>query len=181
MLLDPPEQVDEWRRLVEHALDVMDLRSRLVPSLKGPASKQGKSEVRRYRNALVRLRIAYRRFGPTTRPWFSLLAADTQEAVIGREIARADAWLKVPTRPSGGKDGSRGMAAVTLAHTLLGQRFGFERITTTRGKAYHRLSAILFGDRKADHYEYMRAYLRGLDRNLAENNPGLSIFFVVRF
>ena len=57
MLLDPPEQVDEWRRLVEHALDVVDLRSRLVPSLQGPASKQGKSEVRRYRNALVRLRI----------------------------------------------------------------------------------------------------------------------------
>ena len=161
MLLDPPEQVDEWRRLVEHALDVMDLRSSLVPSLKGPAAKQGKLEVRRYRNALVRLRIAYRRFGPTTRPWFSLLAADTQEAVIDREITRADAWLKVPTRPSGGKDGSRGRAAATLAHTLLGQRFGFERITTTRGKAYHRLSAILYGDRKADLYEYMRAYLRG--------------------
>jgi hypothetical protein len=54
MLLDAPEQIDEWRPLVEHALDVMDLRSRLVPSLRGPASKQGKSEVRRYRNALVR-------------------------------------------------------------------------------------------------------------------------------
>ena len=111
----------------------------------------------------------------------SALAADTKEAVIDREIARADAWLKVSTRPSGGKDGSRGRVAATLAHALLGQRFGFERITTTRGKAYHRLSAILCGDRKADHYEYMRAYLRGLDRNLAENNPGLSIFFVVRF
>ena len=86
MLLDPPEQVDEWRRLVEHALDVLDLRSSLVPSLKGPAAKQGKLEVRRYRNALVRLRIAYRRFGPTTRPWFSLLAADTQEAVIDRRL-----------------------------------------------------------------------------------------------
>src|SRR4249920_3789098 len=101
MLLDPPEQADEWRRLVEHALDVMDLRSSFLPSLKGPAAKQGKLEVRRYRNALVRLQISYRRFGPTTRPWFSLLAADTQEAVIGREIARADAWLKVSTRPSG--------------------------------------------------------------------------------
>jgi hypothetical protein len=86
MLLDPPEQVDEWRRLVEHALDVLDLRSSLLPSLKGPAAKQGKLEVRRYRNALVRLRIAYRRFGPTTRPWFSLLAADTQEAVIDRRL-----------------------------------------------------------------------------------------------
>ena len=86
MLLDPPEQVDESRRLVEHALDVMDLRSSLVPSLKGPAAKQGKLEVRRYRNALVRLRIAYRRFGPTPRPWFSLLAADTQEAVIDRRL-----------------------------------------------------------------------------------------------
>ena len=166
MLLDPPEQVDEWRRLVEHALDVMDLRSRLVPSLKGPAAKQGKLEVRRYRNALVRLRIAYRRFGPTTRPWFSLLAADTQEAVIDREIARADAWLKVSTRPSGGKDGSRGRAAARLAHALLGQRFGFERITTTRDKAYHRLSAILYGDSKADLYEYMRAYLRGFRQKL---------------
>ena len=73
MLLDPPEQVDEWRRLVEHALDVMDLRSSLLPSSKGPASKQGKSEVRRYRNALVRLRsptdVSARQPGLGSRCW----------------------------------------------------------------------------------------------------------------
>ena len=135
-LLDPPEQVDEWRRLVEHALDVVDLRSRLMPSLKRPASKQGKLEVRRYRNALMRARIAYRRLGPTIRPWFSLQAANTQEAVIEREIARADPYLKGSTKPSGSKDASRAKTTVAAAHSLIAPRFGLnERITTTRGKA----------------------------------------------
>ncbi len=172
-LLDPPpKELNEWQQWVEHALDVVDLRSRLVRSLKGPISKQGKLEVRRYRNALLRVRAAHRGFDPAVRPWFSLLAADTQEAVIEREIARADSLLRLPARPSGGKDASRAKAAVALAHSLLVHRFGLERVTTTRpprqpsdehdrrGEAWARLSAVLLGDRKADLYEHMRAQMR---------------------
>jgi hypothetical protein len=173
-LLDPREQhrnreleADERRRLVEDVLDTVDRRVTLEASLKGPASKQGKLEIRRHRNALARSQMTYRRLGRANKRWFSLQAADTQENVTAREIAVANDLLKWSARPSGGKDSSRARAAARLAHRLL-ERFGFKHITITRGKAYHRLSAVLFGDRNADLYEHMRAYVHGLRQELGK-------------
>ncbi len=53
--------------------------------------------------------------------------------------------------------------AVKLAHQLL-QRRGL-KITTTRGGLWWRLAAILFGNPRADLFQYMRRYSRDAEKS----------------
>ncbi len=159
LLAPPPRHRAECQRDIEMALNWVERHVAAVLSFRVAGSKKGKAGLRRYRDALRRLNIAYRTLDPAISPWFSL--AETAyvpgQTVIDREIAKAEAFLGRASLPPH-RDASRNKAAVLIATYLL-DRWGHKAAVTRSGK-WARLAKILAGDPRVDLFDHLREFKR---------------------
>jgi hypothetical protein len=146
-----PEDREQCRRRIETALDdiagieeVADtFRSRLY------ASKVTKAKVQSLRDVLDRVRVTHKNL------------PEQYKATVFKEldwrgyIAACDKILDLPSEPPGPRALRRFLAAAKAKHLLLS--YGMKP-TVTRGRRWHRLAAILYGDRKADLFVYLRQF-----------------------
>ena len=157
VLLDPPQRErGEWQRQIEHTLDSIDLRCRTAAGFKAPGTKLGKAALQRYVKALRELQKAYDALR-SLRPWFSLLAADTQESVIDRELDKAKKLLARESGPPK-RDAVLGKVAATAAYQLL--RLRGSKPSLTRSGKWEQLAKVLANG--APVFEHMRTFKRAL-------------------
>jgi hypothetical protein len=155
LLAPSPDRRDECRRDIEHALDRVNGLAATAFKIFG--SKQGKAELRRYANALRRVRAAFQNLDPAIRYWFSLSEIAHVAGVpthIDQEIAKAETFLERPSLSRARQH----KAAVAAAHDLLG--WWGHKIATTRSGEWARLAGILAGDQAVDLFDLLRAHRR---------------------
>ncbi len=160
LLAPTPSRRAESRQDIEVALTGLEHHTSTARSFRVAVSKKGKAAVKRYRAALVRLRVAYYVLDPAIRPWFSL--AETayiagKPTVIDREIGRADVFLARPSLAPR-RDASRNKYAVAGARDLLNW-WGHGARISRRGK-WMRLAQILVGDLSLDVFDHLREFRR---------------------
>jgi hypothetical protein len=142
---------DGCRGSIENALDIMADAATAGRVFAAMRSKAVHKAERTYCLALRRLRVAHK----------ALLAAGGG-VPIGIELTDIERMIKStePRRyePVYRAGGSGQVFAVALAHSLLREWRQDIRIVTTRGKEWHRLSAILFGNETADLFRYLCSF-----------------------
>jgi hypothetical protein len=156
LLAPTPSQRAECRQDIGMALNWLEHHTPTARSFRVAGSKKGKGDVKRYRAALVRLRVAYYGLDPAIRLWFSL--AETayiagKPTIIDREIVKADVFLARPSPPPR-RDASRNEYAVARARDLLNW-WGYEAKISRSGK-WMRLAQILIGDLSLDLFDHLR-------------------------
>jgi hypothetical protein len=136
-----PQEFSECQCRVEHAVYIMESTKRGAKAVRSERAAT-KETGRRYYGALGRLLVASR-------------AHARAGGAIGIPIAHIERTLEWRSKysrmlPSGAIVQRQ---AAALARSLLQQLN--RRIVTTRGKTWHRLAAILYGDREADLFDYL--------------------------
>jgi hypothetical protein len=170
VLKPPSKELDEWKAIVEHAIDVVSARARVTASVKAPVSKLGREQIKRYRASLVKVRAAYEALEPPIRVWFSLAGVGYVAGgptVVSREIARSDLFLQQPS-PEGRKDATKQAEAAQQAWLLLMWR-GMKTVTTTGGD-WDRLSRILNGEKTVRMTEHLREFKKALAEHASRAN-----------
>jgi hypothetical protein len=142
VLAPRPEELAECRCRVEQALDIMESTIRAASTIKSERAAAQETG-RGYYGALERLLAASRAHAH----------AGGALGISITSIERALEWRSKFSRalPSGAIIQRQ---AAALAYSLLRQ--SNRPIVTTRNGAWHRLASILYGDRKADLFDYLR-------------------------
>jgi hypothetical protein len=153
LLAPAPDQRGECRRYIEHALDVMDSTQRAAAGFKAQrtANRQTGWAYHAAFERMLAVSKAHARAG-------GALAIPIAE--LERTVAFAAEWDAKFARALP----PRGIAerqAVALSRNLLWQ---WDRPAhKTRGGTWHRLAAILLGDRSADLFRYLCAFKLALN------------------
>ena len=151
-LLDPPaDQWAKWRSEVDSVLDMLEYTVADQDTVMSERSKAFAKAWGTYELGLLRLQNAGRK----------LQEIGWEPPIDPQVIKQALDWHK-PVRKQKRFVTEAQKEAVAYAYQLL-QRRGLE-IKTTRGGLWWRLAAILFGNPRADLFQYMRRYFRDADR-----------------
>lgn len=152
-LLTPKEEDrGECRERIFDALNVINIEVANREHPRTYVSKEAKLTLEQFCAALKRARDIRNKLPPMMNMVsFSSLDLDGY-------IATCEEYLAVPSGPPR-RQAFRQRAAVIEARDLL-MYYG-KRPTTTRLGAWHKLSAILFGDKRADLYHHCAAFKKG--------------------
>jgi hypothetical protein len=162
-VLEPPRgKVAVCRRDIEVMLDWVKSATEAATAHKAFGSKKGKEDLKRYKNALEAVQVAYGALDPAIKPWFSLgpgfpfyeivnvagkptrRRSAVERTVIDRELAKVEPLLAKARQPK--RSAIKVKAARTAAFNLL-IRWG-HKPTGTRGGKWDR-SAKILADSKA--------------------------------
>jgi hypothetical protein len=148
LLAPVPDQRDECRRSIEHALGVMDSTTRTAAVIKAQRTANRQTG-RAYHAMLERMLTASKAHARAG----GALAIPIPD--LERVVESATEWdAKFARALPRGAIAKR--QATALAYNLLRQ---WDRPTpTTRGGAWHTLAAILIGDRGADLFRQLREF-----------------------
>jgi hypothetical protein len=152
-VLDPLEAKAQCKREVEAALDNINEGDGLEPR---PNSKEVRAAVKRLLNRLEQAKREYEKLHKLEHAHAHELMMNAPN--LDNHIAAYEEWLSVKPDPPR-KSAARQSAAVKEARTLVLKYCKREQDhTATRGNAWYKLAAILFGDDQHDLYNHMRKF-----------------------
>jgi hypothetical protein len=161
VLDSPVAERKACRAFVAHMLDLVDRRAKAGKSLKRPITKEGGRELGRLRNSFKRALADLESTSEDVKPFLA------SGPMLRRDLSVIDATRSSRKAAKHGKDVSRQKAACDAAFILLQRWRPGERLVTTRTGKWARLSAIMYGDLKADLYQHLRKALStGIDKRV---------------
>jgi hypothetical protein len=153
----PPDKIAVYRRDIEVMLDWVKSATEAATAHKAFGSKKGKEDLKRYKNALEAVQVAYGALDPAIKPWFSLgpgfpfyeivnvagkptrRRSAVERTVIDRELAKVEPLLAKARQPK--RDAVAAKAAMRAAYHLL-KRWGHKPTGSIGGK-WDRMTIVL--------------------------------------